>query len=240
MARFKKTYKKKVFKRSGNRKNITKKRLAGHRPSMIDRIARFGGAIGSVARTVAGMTRLINSEVKYLDVASSTTVTDVGATYLVLLNGLAQGDDYNNRSGRSVLMKSLTMKWQINNGTPASAQTVHFAIVMDKKPDSAVTNSHDAVYGASSTIVSQIDKATEGDRFVILRTMSVIVDSGTGLSKTGTVHIDLSGIHQLFDGTANTYASIEKNAIAVVAVSNQATSGYPALVFSSRYRFYDN
>lgn len=229
------------------RKSFRKKKPAGRRPrrkpaykSMLGAGAKALDYVpGVVGRSLRLVRSMINVEKHYADVGSNTAITSTGATFSHLCNGIGTGDDFNSRTGRSILSKSLQVKYSLNIHASAVNTWVHWAIVVDKNPDSATACSHDAVYGASSTYLSMIDRANEGDRFVILRQYDTKLDNKASPTVVGTDYIDLSNIHCLYDGTGATIASIEKNAIFVVAVSNEPTNT-PTLTLNTRYSWFDN
>lgn len=209
------------------------KRMLGHANSALDRVP---GVVGGTLRL---MRNFINVETHYSDVGDSHAIKSDGTDFLHLANGIATGDDFNTRSGRSVLLKQFQMKWALAQNASATNTFVHLALCVDKKPDSATAASHDAVYGTGSTYLSMIDRAEEGDRFVILRQFTVALDQKSSPTAHGELFVKLDGIHTLYDGTAATYADIEKNALILVAVSNEATNT-PTLTLNTRVSWYDN
>jgi len=228
----KKFYKRRYVKKRFRRKTTNARRMMGHTGR------NYLNTFRSVMKWANLARNMINCEKKYRDVAVNSNPTSV-ATLSVLLNGLAEGDDTQNRNGRSVLADSLHLRWTSKLGNAATNTMLKFVIVCDKKPDITAPTSWSQVYGANE-INGQIDKQNEGSRFVILKQHMVRLNDGTGRSASGDIYLSLKGIHVKYDGTASTTISdLESNAIYIIAISDEPTNA-PIFNFVSRFSFYDN
>ena len=92
----KKFYKRRYIRKNYRKKGTNARRMMGHRGR------NYLSTIRSVMKWANLARNMINCEKKYRDVAANTNPSSV-ATLSVLLNGLAEGDDTQNRNGRSVL-----------------------------------------------------------------------------------------------------------------------------------------
>lgn len=183
--------------------------------------------------------KMINSEKKYLDtVVTATNVDNTGTTYNQIINAIPEGDDYNSRDGRSILNDSIHLTYTAKVNSSATNTILKMVLVCDKKPDATTACSYNQVYG-SAAVNAQINKASEGDRFVILAKRVLKLNPGASPSITGDIYYKLNGVHTKYDGTGSTIGDVEKNAYFVIAVSDEATN-YPTLAFTSRFSWYDN
>lgn len=222
------------------KKKFTKKRYV-KKQSTISRMlhgAHTGLQSGiRLAKTVMYMKNMINCEKKFFDVSAAVVPTSAAPT-ATLLNNVAEGDDYNQRNGRSLLCDSVHVRWTAKGNNAATNTVLKFVIVMDKKPDSALPCLYGQVYGSNSTI-AQYDKANESDRFVIIKQQLVLLNTGSGMARQGDFYISLKGIHIKYDFTGGAIGDLETNALHLLATSDEATNA-PSLGFTSRFSYYDN
>lgn len=219
-----------------NRNTQKYRKMSGQKSvTSIERIARVGGAIGSIARTVAGMAGLINSEVKFVD----TTLTgslDNTPSYALALTSIAEGDDVSQRNGRFVLSKAIHGRFNINVPTAQLAPVrCGFCLVMDKEPQLAAP-SWTTIFNSTDPN-SIVNKATNSDRFVILRRWSFTSNPAGAISKDFKFYLSLKGIHLKFKGTTN--IDYEKNTIYLLGTST-VSANLPAVTGIARFEFYDN
>lgn len=221
------------------KKKFVRKRYA-RKPNNFQRmLGSTSSTVASMAqlyRTVNHMKNMINCEKKYVDATTSSVVPSSG-TYAFFCNGLAEGDDYNARNGRSILMDSLHLRWSAKVNSSATNTLLRIIVVADKKPDVG-TPSYTDVMGGASTI-AQIDKEAVGDRYVILRNKLLSLNPGANPARTGDIFISLKGIHQKFDNTSSGSTDLESNGIWVFATADEATNT-PTLSINSRFSYYDN
>lgn len=221
-------------KRFGRKSRMLKKsnnvkRMMGH----VERGLSYGVGLAKKVKFLSG---LINVEKKFFQTSFSGVVSNLTSSYASVLSDIPQGDDINNRNGRSILWDSLNIHWSAKISASATNTLLRITIVCDKKPDVGGVN-YGTIYTTGGTVLGHIDKGGEGDRFVILRTFLVRLNAGEGLSQTGKLFIGLKGIHQIFDGTGAT--DREKNSLWIVAISDEGTN-FPTLAYDCRLSFYDN
>lgn len=180
---------------------------------------------------------LVNSELKHKDSSLTGTLLNTGA-YQVALSNIAQGDDYNMRNGRSILLKALSLRMTVSRGaTAAATQMDHigWAIIMDTRPDEG-TSTWGSVFDGL-TPWSHVDTQTHSGRFVILARGQLTLD-GTHQQANITRYINLKGIHSKFDGTAAT--DYDKNTLFLIGLSDATTSNEPVTAGEIRVTYYDN
>lgn len=218
-------------------KNYNVKKMMGHVVNRgLSYASRVPGPIGSVARAVSMIKGLVNVEVKYLDTTvSAAAITNSVSSFSQALNSIIEGDEYNNRNGRSILNRSISVNWSCIMHASATNTYVRLVLACDKKPDVGTVN-YGSVYGSSSNYLTQINKAEDGDRFVILKDILIKLSTAECTNQYGKIYVDLKGTHTIFDASS---ADTEKNRYFIVAISDQPTNT-PTLNFVSRFRFTDN
>jgi hypothetical protein len=98
-----------------------------------------GGNYARMLKDIAYLKSVVNVEYKSLDTSLVKNPDNVTGTVDNLCL-IAQGDDYNNRNGRSIRLKSLQIKGTIESGT-TSANVVRVLIVKTLENQSAAPRS---------------------------------------------------------------------------------------------------
>lgn len=232
MPRRKRTARKKRAPVSRTTQRIRK--MAGQSPlTMAERIVRNAdGYVGALARSVSIIQGLVNSEVKYRDVAVSGTINNT-PTYTQTLSGLDEGDDSTQRNGRTILYKNFILRASVTCPSAGAPTQVGWALILDKEPDNTFVWNN--VFASSS--VNALVNKDETERYVILKRGIMTFSSPDNLIKTLNLFINLKGIHEKFKGT--TANDVDKNAIVLVAYCANASNS-PTILGSSRLNFYDN
>lgn len=190
------------------------------------RVARIKGPV------VAG------PELKFIDTAK-TTVTS--ATSVALLNGAAQGDDFTQRQGRQIRIKSVQIMGYIEpNGNNAS-QFARFLLVWDNAPNGVVAGITDILTSADAEAFINLNNQA---RFTILRDFKQVLgffsqSATTAVSQapgcaTLDMYVPLDSVVQ-FLGTGATIASIQSGALYAVCATNAGNT-----VYTARVRFTDD
>lgn len=213
------------------------RKLVGQEPlTMVERIASGAGRVARVARTVSMLSGLINSEVKYVDSAFASSITNTGSSANTTLTNIAEGDDVNQRNGRWLLAKSMQSRMAFTVNTAATGATiVGYAFVMDKKASIGTSGTPWTDVFATADPNALINRA-DSERFVILK-RGVLDLSSQNASKHIKVYIPLKGIHLKYNGTLAT--NVDQNMIYLVLISNQATNT-PSITGNFRFDYYDN
>jgi len=119
-------------------------------------------------------------EFKSVDTTINSAIDNGG--YVQLLNGLARGDDINQRSGREVMMKSVQISWLSFATAATGVDQVHrVVLVYDRQANAAALTWND-VFG--STSIHYPRNLENRKRFKILMDMSYVINAagepGTG------------------------------------------------------------
>lgn len=221
------------------RKTQSIRRLAGQSAmTMVERMAQMPGSLGQLAGSVVMLKKFINSEVKFKDTTISGSI-GTGGLYQVLLNGISEGDEYNNRQGRSILMKDLSVRFKVQSTlTNSNIQSIGWAIVLDKKPDETTPCTWGNVFTLNS-VFSHVRKQDYSGRFVVMARGQLNINYPDNPSISTKRYINLNGIHIKYDGTDATQTSLDQNAIHFIATTDQ-TADTAIILGEARLNYYDN
>lgn len=187
-------------------------------------------------KDVKMLKNLINVEFKKHDVYNSVNSNNTGN--LILLNGLSNGDDYNDRDGRSVRFKSI----QVQTRTllnPSSTNTVFRMILfLDKQANAgspAVTELLDVSTAARTDAFRNLDYRK---RYVILKDKRFTINSDYPEKIVDFYKkLDMKTIYD--DSSTSTINDITTNSLYLYLVSDEVTNT-PATLYNVRLRFIDN
>jgi len=233
----------------GNRKPPTTRRSRTSRSNMPKRPR--GTRLGAVAAT-RGFAPQYGS--RGIPVEKKVIGTNVQHTGLVntgvitLINGVAQGDDFNQREGRQITVKSVQVRGFFDRIALTDQQAAHcrLLVLMDQQAN-----------GAAPTMADILEQATEPlsfmnlnnrERFKVLADVQTILglqDATNGWSTTtqgDNAYFDIwkpVSFNTTFGGTGATAASIQKNAIYVVVMSDDVVNTISRCNWTARVRFTD-
>lgn len=181
-------------------------------------------------------------------------------------NGLIPGVGVNNRVGRKIKMKSLTIYGDIvRRLTNAASNNDHLRLMLiyDRQPNGAVPGLSDVlqstdVSGTTQTNAQAMLNLTNGERFKVLRDWHWKLDqtaisaplpniedaqvtSGHVSPCQFKVYIPLKGLPVSYNaGVAGTQADIATGALYLMSLGlNAAGTATHSLIYTSRLRFYD-
>jgi len=188
-------------------------------------------------------------ELKFIDnFANGNPVTNTGTT--VLINGVGQGTDYNQRIGRHAIMKSILLNWNVYLDSSQAAGLTgegiwgRIMIVYDGQPNSGSL--------ASVTDILQVDDVNSPmnlnnrDRFKVIYDKRVGIAGATYTSGTLTTGNpeDKGGskykkckLDMVFSGTGATIGSISTGSLILLFICDVSAL---ALNYYTRVRFIDN
>lgn len=177
-------------------------------------------------------------ELKSVDTASSLAVDTTGA--ILLLNGIALGDDINQRNGRQVTLRSITLRLQsaVTSGTGVDQQ--HRYLLVQDMQTNATALTIAQVLGSASTVA--FPSLENRMRFKILLDevlpLSASAESG---SHTYRVHYRPLNIVVTFNsGSAGTVADIVTNSLYFICMGTSAAGATAGtVVASARVRYLD-
>lgn len=198
-----------------------------------------------------------NRELKYKDIVQGLTAISATTTQVVLLNGIAQGDDNTNRDGRQACMQAVQLRFRLANvyGTPPTLQTIiRLVLVWDNAPNSGTIPTLADIFDTSTALTTDnVPKIDNANRFTILKD-DVVVMGPYVYSTTATQSLAASdrvnayhemykklGLVTQYSGTGATVASIQNGALYLCYWNDQAIAGTnPQMAYTSRCRFTDD
>lgn len=193
-------------------------------------------------------------ELKFVDSSNSQTLvktpagSEIDDGTMLCLNGIAQGDGENQRDGREVVVKSVTVKGQV--ALPAAADIsvsgpVFIALVLDQQTNGAQFNAED-VYEQplANQAVSVFRNLEYTGRFRVLATKRIDLNpSGGAGNGTTNNRVETSkafsfyrklNIPVRYTGTGATVANITDNSLHLMAIGQSTAI---EIAWASRVRF---
>lgn len=183
---------------------------------------------------VKSIRSLINVERKYHDVSASTTPNSSGT--IINLSNIAQGNDYNNRDGNSILLQSHLMRFDMGNNASALQTFIRCIIFSDndqRGADPAVTDVLESA-GTNSPLNHFVNK-----RFTIYRDFKVNLETNNQTACKKLFYRFPTPTHCKYQSTAGADASNYEGAMYMLLISDQGTNT-PTINWHSRLRFTDN
>lgn len=192
---------------------------------------------------------LINVENKCWDVDGSTGVTVTSTPSVINLSNIAQGSDYVNRQGDSILAQSIEFRCRVVGNPLVNGHNMRVLIVRDKLQRGVDPVLGDVLQGGSEPTVQPYLEPQEG-RFDILYDEIVNlnhVEENSGVSTTAYIPqrkvlpslIRKWNQHIKYQNTTGADGSNWIGGLYLMAVSGDASNG-PSLRYTFRLRFTDN
>lgn len=188
-------------------------------------------------KDVRKLKSIVNVEYKNTIGEIDQTPGSGGWSGLTLLS-IAQGDDSDDRTGRSIKLVSVEIRGTVTLDASATQTYVRMALGIDKQPNGAlITDSviwNDTASGSNLNAMRDSDSAK---RFIVLhdRTIQVNTDNPQ-------YHFHIFKklyCHVKFQGTTASVASIATNNLCWFTTSNEATNT-PAVKAGIKINFIDN
>lgn len=178
-------------------------------------------------------------EFKSVDTTINSAIDSTG--YVLLLNGLARGDDINQRSGREVMMKSVELRFNsFATGTTGVDQIHRVALVYDRQANATALTWADVFTSSSINYPRNLENRK---RFkVLMDTWYVINASG----EPGTAHVEkyyrkLAHPVTFNSGNAGTVADITTGSLYLMWTSSAAAgAGAGTIQGRCRVRYTDD
>lgn len=176
---------------------------------------------------------LVNVEKHPLDINVSVSPDTTGA--MTLLNSTVQGDADNNRSGNSILLRSVNINMKFTMNTSATNTTIRYILFFDKEANGATPTGSNILQNVSP--VGNYDH-NQASRF------QVLYDNRLTLSVNGTSEITKRIYRRLqrhthYDGVAGNAADIVDYGLWLYMVSDEGTNT-PTVQIRSQLLFIDN
>jgi hypothetical protein len=176
---------------------------------------------------------LINVEQKLFDVSGSGAFANTGV--IGNLSNIAEGSDYNNRDGLSILTQRLDMAFYFTNNSSSNSTFLRLMIFRDN--DQRGTDPAVAEVLQTNTVISPMLNYTE-KRFDVLH--DSLHSMSIGGANCGTQKVGLKLYkHIYYSSTSGADASNFEGALYYLIISDQATNT-PTVTFHSRLQFTDN
>jgi hypothetical protein len=219
------------YRRSRGRRS--QKRYIPRKPP--SRWSVYKRAFYQLGRDVQYVKNSINVEYKACDLAASVNPTS-GAMTKILINGLTKGDDFSNRDGRQIRLKSLQCAFTANMHGSASDTGLRCLLVIDKKPATLTFNDSALLDGVN---LLKMRNLSNRNRFVILKDFVINMHATNKHEVTTKFYkkVDLKTIYN--SANFGDIQDIENNAVYLVFLSDEATN-VPQVDYQIRARFIDN
>lgn len=205
-------------------------------------INRYGPTALKYARTAfnvaSKVASVLNVEFKVKDIVQSVQPGQANGI-IQLENGLTKGDDYNNRSGRSVKFVSWQSLLRCTIHPSATHTTVRCMLWIDKQANAVgPTNATELLDTTSAGLIDAFRNLSNRKRFVCLidRRFTLSQDYPEKVLKLYR-KLRMRTIYD--DSDAGTIADIRTNALFWTFFSDEATN-VPTITTNSRMRFVDN
>lgn len=198
------------------------------------------GAAVSMARAAAAPRVLLSSgELKAVDVGFSQVIDQTGA--VALLNGIARGDEINERNGRELTMRSIEFKARAyaTSGT-GSDQIGRVLIVYDRQTNATALTGAQVLASFDTNAPRNLENRR---RFKILKDWRFPINASgeSGSARVLTFYRRLRHPVTFNSGDAGTVADITTGSIYVLSVgTNVAGATAGSLVGTCRIRYQDN
>jgi len=207
-----------IVKRRVNRKRMYGARRYASRPIAM----RAGGWVnGPGAR----------GELKQVDTTVSTGTSVLNATGgIQLLNGIARGDDINQRNGRQVTISALHLRLQASVTVSTGVdQVARVLVVMDQQPNGAALTIANVLDNSASYVYAQYNRDYRM-RFRVLRDMTFQLNAAaeSGSQRFINARIPVNAVMTFNNGNAGTIADIATNSVYLITVGSEnagATAG---------------
>jgi len=228
----------------GNRRTSVKKKVFGPAKSS-KQSSDLRAAAVSMARGVNAATRglqLAEGEFKSVDAGATVDVDTTGT--LTLLNGIARGDEINERNGREVTMRSIEFHGDIyptvTTGTACQGRVL---IVYDRQANAAALTVAQVLNAVSTTAPRNLENRR---RFKILMDRRLTLPNSSAAAAGSEEHKQINYYRRLRhpitfnNGDAGTIADITTGSLYVITVGSNVKGVTGAnLTFSSRVRYQD-
>lgn len=211
------------------------RRRRGRRTAWYNRkysTAQIARAAWRSAKYIRG---LVNSELYHAD-----QLVQLGSVQsrIVHLTSLAQGDTFYQRTGNSILLKSLTMNGYayINPSTTTNTRFM-LALVVDKQQVSDTIPAIDDIFDATNSPHTLLKTNTLGRFKVLWRKQYTLSSNSTGDNALQLKRFTKFNFHVRYNGAAS--SDIQRNGVYLVIITSEP-SNYPTIEFNTRINYHDN
>jgi hypothetical protein len=232
---------------TGNKGGKSGKKSKGWRDVTAGDAVDYGYKAWQLAKHLA---TLINVEDKKFDVDGSAGVTVTSTASVINLSNIAQGNDYNNRSGDSILGQAIEFRAKVSGNTATARNNIRIMVVVDRENHGADPVIGDVLQGGSSPFLQPM-LATSANRFEVLYDEYIVITNAPGLASSGTSSDYVTDTiilrplirkwnkHIKYTSSAGADASNWENALYLMMISADVTNG-PNVQYTFRLHFTDN
>ncbi len=194
----------------------------------------YGNVLDKVIGDVARLKGLVNTEFKVLDTPLNGAVT---STMIVqLLNGMIIGDDFDERDGRMIRIKSVLIKFKWFQNQSAVDTAFRVMVIIDKQPNGVLLTVAEILLSSSMHGMKNLDNRK---RLVILMD-KVFTMSITGKQNGFYKWYKKLDMKTVYDASvAGDITDISTNALYICFMSDEPTNA-PTIHRTMRIRFIDN
>lgn len=196
-----------------------------------------GGLAINIAKAAASVW---NVEDKFCSItATAATSSRAGTVYN--LSAIAQGDDYNQRNGRSIKAISHYLAFSGHSSvSDATGHVLRFLLVRDHAQQGVLPTAANLIGGAAGTALATLTPILPDNesRFEVLHDVRLEMEVAGNTTKTGAVSNN-EPMHMLYLGTDATDASCGLGNLYLAVFTDNDTNP-PTFDFVSRVRFVDN
>ena len=175
-------------------------------------------------------------ELKVIDTDLSAITGFDTTGSVTLLNGIAQGTDYNTRIGRKFTMKTLYCRMSLQPGaTAANIALARFIVVYDRQSNGAAPLITDVLTAIND---SSLNNLTNRDRFVIITDKVYKVGLSTSMESGRQVWKKYlkCNLEVTNGGTGATIASIQTGSLYLLTMGDKAAGTTAPKVLNGTYR----
>lgn len=229
------------YRRSYRRGRRTYRRYGAKRTG---KSSNWGQMARTALRTAKFVAGLINVEKKFIDTAISTSIDNT--SYRIFpLNIVAQGDDENQRNGRSILAKNLSIRGRLElSGSAVDFNTCRMVLVRDKANPGATVNMsdiYDTIVGNNAPHAFRNLLTGAAQRYDILWDKRITLDKDSKARTVIEKYIKLNN-HIHYVGTGGTVADVGNGSLFLCVISTGTVAGdsFMTLAATARLRYIDN
>ncbi len=210
-----------------------KKKFKNKRIPM-DRFSIYKRAGQQALRDVNALRRFVNTELHYIDSTASTALSTTPSFFL--LNGCAPGDTATTRTGQSIKVDELDLRFALSVNATAVVDHVRILVIIDKQPNATQFAIADLL-----PVTNVVAPYTDGSqqRFIPVYDVTLplsIYNTGAFFQRVRLPN----KFHTTYNtGTAGTVADIVSYSYYLVAFSDQTTNT-PTMLHYARTWFVDN
>lgn len=179
---------------------------------------------------------LVNSEMLHKDFAySAQTITNSG--FITSLNAIDQDDTSSGRTGNSILVRNLAMRYKLEINSSVTLDTSVMLMLIQDTQQIGDTNPTLAGVLQSVTPESLLNLSAAGRYKVLWRKTFILTPASGGRPAIEVVKYFNLYSHVRFNGTTGN--DIQKNGYYLIAVSSE-NANYPTITGSARVGYHDN